>query len=283
MKQSKIALINDLSGFGRCSLTVAMPVLSVMGHQCCPLPTALLSNHTGYESYTFTDCTAQMRPIMKEWQKLRLSFGGIYTGFLGSAEQIDISVDFLKTFGEKALKVVDPVMGDHGKPYTTYTLKMQKEMARLVRYADVLTPNLTELCILLGEPYPTAQLSPAVVQQMVAALTEQAGRYTVLTGLTHHSCAGIPRDEVVNLGFDKKTGQFVRVAEKRIPRAYAGTGDLFSSVLCGKMVQGVPFERAVSAAADFVCEAAELTFRQNGGEQDGMIFEPILFRLGEIL
>ena len=279
----KVALINDLSGFGRCSLTVAMPVLSVMGHQCCPLPTALLSNHTGYESYTFTDCTAQMRPIMKEWQKLKLTFDGIYTGFLGSAEQIDISVKFLETFGDGALKVVDPVMGDHGKPYPTYTLQMQREMARLAHHADVLTPNLTELCILLGEPYPEGQLSPKILQEMIAALSSQAGRFAVLTGLSHATCAGVPKDEVVNLGYDKQTGQFFRVSEKRIPRAYAGTGDLFASVLCGKMMQGASFERAVSAAADFVSDAAALTFRQNGGEQDGMVFEPLLYRLGGTL
>ncbi len=283
MRQRKIALINDLSGFGRCSLTVAMPVLSVMGHQCCPLPTALLSNHTGYESYTFTDCTEQMRPIMKEWQKLKLQFDGIYTGFLGSVDQIDISVEFLEQFGETALKVVDPVMGDHGKAYTTYTPEMQREMARLARHADVLTPNLTELCILLAEPYPTGQLSPRTLQQMVAALTEQAGRYTVLTGLSHDLCAGVSKDEVVNIGFDKQSGQFIRIAEKRVPRAYAGTGDLFASVLCGKMVSGAPFETALTAAADFVCKAAEITYKQNGDAQDGMIFEPLLYQLGGLL
>ena len=154
MQPQKIALINDLSGFGRCSLGVAVPVLSALGHQCCMLPTAILSNHTGYESFTFTDFTPYMENYICEWKKRELSFSGIYTGFLGSERQVDMIRDFLDGFGQNALKVIDPVMGDHGKAYTTFSEDTLQKMSGLAKHADVLTPNVTELMILLGRPYP---------------------------------------------------------------------------------------------------------------------------------
>lgn len=148
-KQKKIAAINDISGFGRCSITVSLPVISHMKVQCCPLPTAIFSNHTGYASYFFDDYTEKMPEFIDNWKKLGLSFEGITTGFLGSKRQIEIVEKFLSEFKNKETKVIiDPVMGEDGKPYATYTDEMCGEMKKLVCHADILTPNLTEACLL---------------------------------------------------------------------------------------------------------------------------------------
>ena len=152
--QKKIAVINDLSGFGRCSIAVALPLISHLGIQCCPLPTAIFSDHTGFESFYVKDFTDSMAPYMAEWKKLDLEFEGILTGFLGSARQIELVEQFLKEFTtQRTTVIVDPVMGDYGKLYATYTQELCQGIGRLVQYADILTPNVTEACILTGTPY----------------------------------------------------------------------------------------------------------------------------------
>ena len=152
--QKKIAVINDLSGYGRCSLTVAIPVLSAMGHQCCPIPTAILSNHTEFPVYFFDDYTEKMTTYTDKWKELGLSFDAIATGFLGSEAQIGIVMEIVqKLKAEKTFVVVDPVMGDHGHAYETYTPEMCEQMKELVCMADVVLPNVTECCILTHSPY----------------------------------------------------------------------------------------------------------------------------------
>ncbi len=152
--QKKIAVINDLSGYGRCSLTVAIPVLSAMGHQCCPIPTAILSSHTEFPVYFFDDYTEKMTPYTDKWKELGLSFDAIATGFLGSEAQIEIVMDIIRKLdAEKTFVVVDPVMGDHGHAYETYTPEMCEQMKELVCMADVVLPNVTECCILTDTPY----------------------------------------------------------------------------------------------------------------------------------
>ena len=153
-RQKKIAVINDFCGFGRCSITASLPIISAMKIQCCPLPTSIFSNHTGFNSFFYTDYTESMPQYIDEWEKLSLSFNGILTGFLGSAEQIDIVKDFFKRFKkDDTVTVIDPVMGDYGKLYPTYTRKLADSMSSLVPFADILTPNLTEACILTGTEY----------------------------------------------------------------------------------------------------------------------------------
>ena len=152
--QKKIALINDMTGFGRCSIAVALPVISMLRVQCCALPTAIFSNHTGFESFYYQDYTDHMQPSINEWKKLGLEFSGICTGFLGSARQIAIVSDFIRDFKRPDnLVIIDPVMGDYGKPYPTYTEEMCGEMKKLVEFADILTPNVTEACVLTDTPY----------------------------------------------------------------------------------------------------------------------------------
>ena len=152
--QKKIAAINDYTGFGRCSIAVELPVISALKVQCCPLPTSVLSNHTGFDSFYFEDFTDSMPAYIAEWKKLNLKFDGICSGFLGSHRQIKIVEDFFKTFKtDENIILVDPVMGDYGKLYSTYTTQTCTEMKKLVKYADILTPNLTEACILTDEEY----------------------------------------------------------------------------------------------------------------------------------
>ncbi len=153
-RQKKIAVVNDFCGFGRCSISVSLPIISAMKIQCCPLPTSIFSNHTGYESFYYTDYTKHMEAYFKEWKKLDLRFEGILTGFLGSLEQIDIVRRFLQEFRESnTITVIDPVMGDNGRLYPTYSEALAKQMVTLVPYADILTPNLTEACILTETEY----------------------------------------------------------------------------------------------------------------------------------
>lgn len=153
-RQNKIAVINDFSGFGRCSIAVSLPIISQLRIQCCAVPTSVFSNHTGFKEYFFEDYTHNMEKYISNWKKLDLRFKGILSGFLGSRKQIEIVQDFIRDFRTDDTKVIiDPVMGDNGKPYPTYTDDMCMAMKELVKYADILTPNLTEACILTDTPY----------------------------------------------------------------------------------------------------------------------------------
>ena len=174
--QKKIAAINDYSGFGRCSIAVELPVISAMKIQCCPMPTSIFSNHTGFDSFYFKDFTENMPPYMAEWKKLNLKFDGIVTGFLGSHNQIAIVEEFFKNFKtEDNIVVIDPVMGDYGNLYPTYTDETCQEMKKLVKYADILTPNLTEACIITDEPYRPAGEQEIVVKPIPSYVKKVKG------------------------------------------------------------------------------------------------------------
>ena len=174
--QKKIAVINDLSGYGRCSLTVAIPVLSAMGHQCCPIPTAILSNHTEFPVYFFDDYTEKMTTYTDKWKELGLSFDAIATGFLGSEAQIGIVMEIVqKLKAEKTFVVVDPVMGDHGHAYETYTPEMCEQMKELVCMADVVLPNVTECCILTDTPYREENWTRKELLNMAMMLRHPSG------------------------------------------------------------------------------------------------------------
>ena len=184
MTTPRVAAIHDMSGFGRCSLTVAIPILSAMGVQCCPLPTAFLSTHTGgFEGFTFLDMTDEMPRIAAHWARLGLEFQAIYSGFLGSERQIGIVEDFIRRFRRPdTVVVVDPVMGDFGRIYQTYTAAMCGGMARLAALADVITPTLTEAALLLGQPYETLPAGEAGLRQITERLSLEGRRSVVLTG-----------------------------------------------------------------------------------------------------
>ena len=272
MPAPRIAAIHDLSCFGRCSLTIALPVLSAMGCQCCPLPTALLSAHTGISGFTFLDTTDEMRRISAHWSQLSLHFPAIYTGFLGSAPQINLVEDFLRRFhAPDTLLVMDPVMGDHGTPYKTCTPALRQGLRELVAQADVITPNLTEAAILLDIPYHESQTADTA--ELVRALSLQGQRSVVLTGY-----AAAPW-QVGALCYDRDTRQVEAVQTARIPQDFPGTGDLFASVLTGALTRGAPLLQAARTAVDFVGSCVARSVAEGAGEAEGVDFEPLLRQL----
>lgn len=271
--QKKIAVVNDFSGFGRCSIAVALPIISVMRIQCCPLPTAIFSDHTGFESYFFDDYTDKMEPYMTEWKKLDLQFDGICTGFLGSVKQIELVEKFLRKFtGEKTIVLVDPVMGDYGKPYATYTMEMCRKMRQLVQYADILTPNLTEACILTDTPYKE--------KWRVAEITAMAEKLSAM-GPEKIVVTGIPQgDFVANLCYEK--GNEVKVRRThRVGTSRSGTGDIFAAILAADAVNGVPFGDSVKRASGFIKRSIITSIEKDIPLTDGVCFEEHLARLAK--
>ena len=212
--QKKIAVINDLSGYGRCSLTVAIPVLSAMGHQCCPIPTAILSNHTEFPVYFFDDYTEKMTTYTDKWKELGLSFDAIATGFLGSEAQIGIVMEIVqKLKAEKTFVVVDPVMGDHGHAYETYTPEMCEQMKELVCMADVVLPNVTECCILTDTPYREENWTRKELLNMAMMLRLMGAKSVVITGVREGSCYNYQGNAVINYT-DRET-PYTRIIEHK--------------------------------------------------------------------
>mgnify|MGYP002512967040 CR=1 FL=1 len=270
--QKKIAVINDISGFGRCSITVAMPVISAMRIQCCLVPTSIFSNHTGYPDYFFDDYTAKMPEYIDKWKKLDREFEGIYSGFLGSVEQIDIVRAFIRDFKtERTRVIVDPVMGDHGKTYATYTEEMCREMKRLAECADILTPNLTEACILTDTPYSDGHWTMRELTAMAEAIRETGPEKIVITGIRQG-------DFVANLVYE--AGEEPRILRShRVGSERAGTGDVFSSIIAADAVNQVPFARSVKKAGDFVKKCILRSEELHIPRPDGVCFEEYLTTL----
>ena len=272
MSTPRVAAIHDMSGFGRCSLTVAIPILSAMGIQCCPLPTAFLSTHTGgFEGFTFLYMTDELPKVAAHWKSLGLEFQAVYSGFLGSERQIAIVEDFLREFrGADTAAVIDPVMGDHGTVYQTYTPAMCAGMARLAELADVITPNLPEAALLLDIPYGELPVGEAGCREIVERLSLDGRRSVVLTG------ASTAPELTGAMCFDARTGQTEAVQTQRVPQEFHGTGDVFASVLTGALVQGASLPDAVRQAVDFVRACAERTARAGIPMREGVEFEPLL-------
>ena len=267
----RVAAIHDLSGFGRCSLTIVLPVLSAMGVQCCPLPTAYLSTHTGgFTGNTFLDLTDQLQAAMDHWLGLGLTFEAVYTGFMGSSRQMDLCRGFLASLREKfsTLAVVDPVMGDHGRLYRTYTPEMCRAMAALAAEADVIVPNRTEASWLLDRDYDS--LPDEAAGETVGALSMNGRRSVVLTGVS------LKPGQTGAACFDRETGQVSLIQTDFAGRAFHGTGDLFASVLTGALVRGEPLFRAAERAAEFVRLCALHTAPQDLPPREGIDFEPLL-------
>jgi pyridoxine kinase len=267
--QKKIAVINDLSGYGRCSLTVVIPILSALKIQCCPVPTSILSNHTGFPTYFFDDYTDKMPRYIEEWKKLKLSFDGIYSGFLGSEAQIQIVIDMIKEFRtEETVVIIDPIMGDHGKAYQTYTPEMCNRMKELVGYGNIVTPNLTEACILTGREYPKEGFKRGVLSQMAEEIQSLGPESVVITGVKEGSF-------VTNVVLEKdKEPHFLRTRHVGIERP--GTGDVFSSIVAAYAVRGVPLRDGVRKAANFVKECILKSDELNVPVENGVCFEELL-------
>ncbi len=270
--QKKIAVINDISGFGRCSVAVSLPIISYLGVQCCPVPTSIFSNHTGYPHFFFDDYTDRMPEYISNWKKLGLHFDGIATGFLGSVEQIQIVKEFIREFaGEDTQIFIDPVMGDNGKLYSTYTEELCQEMKKLTALADILTPNLTECCKLTDTPYKDSGWKKKELLAMAQALSAQGPERVVITGIRQG-------EFIANYIYEKnKETKWIRT--HRVGTERSGTGDVFASVIAADAVNGVAFERSVKKASGFVKKCIQKSIELEIPRTDGVCFEEILYQL----
>jgi pyridoxine kinase len=243
-----------------------------MGIQCCPIPTAYLSTHTGgFSGYVSLDMTEQMAGTIEHWRGLGLSFDGVYTGFMANPRQMElaaVAMDTLKRQGGVA--VADPVMGDHGRRYATYTDEMCRAMGALCAHADVITPNLTEAAFLLGLDYGSLSGTVEEGMELAGELSDHGKRSVVLTGVS--AGAGL----VGAVCYDRRTGQTEVVSAPRVEGEYHGTGDMFASVLTGGLVQGKTVARAAEDGARFVSACAARTLRQDYPRREGVDFEPLL-------
>ena len=266
--QKKIAVINDFCGFGRCSIAASLPIISAMKIQCCPLPTSIFSNHTGFESFYYTDYTEHMNIYMDEWKKLDLQFEGILTGFLGSPQQIGIVKRFLELFKtENNITVIDPVMGDYGKLYPTYSPNLAEQMNSLVPYADILTPNLTEACILTGTEYHPDMDEDALFV-LCSKLADMGPKKVVISGLERG-------DSIENFVFEKGKDAEV-IMQHKVGPFRSGTGDVFSSIIAADAVNGVEFAASIRHASSFIAKVLRRSLELDLPKTDGICFEEYL-------
>lgn len=274
----KIAVINDLSGFGKCSLTAAIPVLSVMGLQPCPVPTAILSAQTGYPSYYCDDFTDRMEYFRIEWEKMKVHFDGIYTGFVASEQQIRNIFRFLDTFYEEdTFLLVDPVMGDDGDVYDMFTKELCQLMRRLVDRADIVTPNLTELCLLVDADYEQIRSIKdkeeliEVIKPMAESMINEDNKTIIVTGIHYEE------DGVAMMGnFDVSSKESVLLGVPKLGGSYSGTGDLFASVVTGGMARGDKIDFILKEAGEFLSASMKASSNTVGYHPDGVEFEQCL-------
>ncbi|MBR6101232.1 MAG: pyridoxamine kinase [Ruminococcus sp.] len=268
----RVAAIHDISGLGRCSLTVIIPVLSAMGIQVCPVPTAVLSAHTGYGEFVMRDLTDFIPSALDHYKRMGSEFDCVYSGFLASSEQIDHCLAFFESY-PKALKVVDPVMGDNGKSYPTYTPELCGRMSELAAVADIITPNLTEAAILLGEPFPDGTLESHEMRSWLVRLSQLGPRIVVITSVPMRAGG------ICTVGYDKQKNSFWKIVNEYVPISYSGSGDMFTSILIGGILGGDSLPIAMNRATVFTQSAIKNTYSYGTPWTDGIMFEPMLMRL----
>lgn len=268
----RVAAIHDLSGFGKCSLTVALPILSAAGIETSALPTAVLSTHTGgIEGYTYRDLTDDLLPIMHHWKSLGISFDAIYSGFLGSIGQIELVKEFFRLFKtEDNLVVVDPVMADNGELYKLFTPSFVVGMRSLCEEADLIVPNLTEAALLLDEPYRPGPYRKAYIEGMLRKLGELGPRRIVLTGVYFNE------NDLGAATYDRETHHTGYVFVRKIPGYYHGTGDVFASALVGALLNDFNLEEAAGIAVRFTAASIFKTYQAATDYRFGVNFEQCL-------
>ena len=271
-RQKRVAAIHDISCVGRCSLTVALPILSAAGFDTGVLPTAVLSTHTGgFEGFTYRDLTEDIEPIAKHWQSLDLKFDALYSGFLGSFAQIDLVADLFKTFrGEETLVMVDPVMADNGVLYSVYSPEMAKGMAKLCSMADIIVPNLTEAAFMLEEDYVGDNYSQDYVEKILRKLSDMGAKKVVLTGISF---------DPAKLGaacYDRETDQVSYAFNERVDGYFHGTGDVFGSTLLSGLLNNFSLAEATQIAVDYTLKCIQLTVAGNQERRYGVCFERAL-------
>jgi len=277
--QKRIAAIHDISCFGRCSLTVALPILSAAGLETSVIPTAILSTHTGgFTGYTFRDLTDDILPVAEHWQSLGIGFDALYTGFLGSPEQLEIVAKVFDRFRTKGnLILVDPVMADNGQLYKLFSDDFPRGMAGLCAKADVIVPNMTEAALLLGDMYKPGPYTESYVKGILKGLSALGPKKVVLTGVCFD-------DERLGAAtYDRRTGDVQYAFAERIPGYYHGTGDVFASALLASLMRGATIARAAEIAVRFTVGSIERTRRAGTDVRFGVNFEQGLLSLAEKL
>ena len=263
----RIVSIQDVSCLGKCSLTVALPIISAMGVECSIVPTAVLSTHTMFSGFTCKDLTDQIEPIAAHWKESGLGFDAVYTGYLASAEQIDYVCAFFDAFRQDGgMVVVDPVMADNGKLYPAFGPDFPAQMARVCAKADLILPNLTEASLLTGLPYRTEQ-DEGYIKELLQALAALGPRYVALTGVSFEP------DKLGVMYYDKVTGQYGSYFTQRLPASFHGTGDIFASTCVGALTRGLPLGDALTLAADYTVESIRLTLESPDANWYGVEFE----------
>ncbi len=268
----KVAAVHDLSGCGRVSLTVAIPILSAMGIQVCPLPTAVLSSHTQYPGFTFQDLTEHMEKSVAHWKELHLEFDAIYSGYLGSPKQASIVAQLIDDFAaDGQLVVIDPVLGDNGRLYASLNNEMIVQMRKLIKKAKIITPNVTEMFMMLDKPYK--ELVPIdELKQHLVKLAEQGPEVVIVTS--------VPEDKSAKttsvVAYNRKTDRFWKVSCAYFPAHYPGTGDTFTSVITGALLQGDSLPIALDRAVNFILMGIRATFGYEYDNREGILLERIL-------
>ena len=271
----RIAAVHDLCGYGKCSLGVAIPVLSAGGNDVCPVPTGLFINHTAFPTWHMHDTTEMLDSYLQAWKDVNIDIDAIYSGFLGAPEQCD-SIRQLWNDYPNALRVVDPAMADHGKVYPTYTPELCQAMAGLASGCDVLTPNLTEAAIILGEEWHGQNISEDEARRIIEALLEKGAKNVILKGIDRGD--GIIRNYVQG-----EQNEFAETRNELLPYMLHGTGDLYASCLLAAIMAGKTLLDAAQFASDFVAEAMVLTNEQPDFRNRGVSFEPLLGKIAGLL
>lgn len=272
----KVAAIHDLSGYGRASLTTIIPILSNMKVQVCPVPTAILSTHTGgFEGYSFIDLTDYMQEHIAHWKRLDLDFDCIYSGFLGSPKQIEIVADFIDYFGKKSkFIVVDPVMGDNGKLYSTMDNEMVVGMRNLIKKADIITPNFTEVMYLLGKDYDK-NIDIEKVKEYLKELSNMGPKIVIATSVPEIEENKMDKKTSV-VAYDRENDVFWRVSCRYIPASYPGTGDAYTSVVIGSLLQGDSLPMAIERGVQFITQCIMASYGFKYPKKEGVLLEKML-------
>lgn len=266
-----VAAIHDLSGIGRASLAMILPILSTMGIQVCPLPTAVLSSTTDFENYSFLDLTDYMREYIENWKRQNLEFDCIYSGFLGSSKQVDIIEDFISYFKtENNMVVIDPVLGDNGSLYETMDDEMVQKMRQLVSKADMITPNFTEALYLLQKPYSN-EITKEEIKRYLKELSDMGPGTVVITSVPDRQGAFTS-----TVAYEREVDTFWKVSYKYIPAFYPGTGDAYASVIIGSLLQGDSLPIALDRGVQFVTQCIRASYGFEYDHIQGVLFERVL-------
>ena len=263
----RIVTIQDISCVGKCSLTVALPIISAMGIETAVIPTAVLSTHTAFKNFTYRDLTGDLPKIAKHWKQEKFDFDGIYTGYLGSIEQIDILKEFFKQFKTPNNFIfIDPVMADNGKLYAGFDANFVKEMKKLCKMADIIVPNLTEASYMLEKEYKE-NYSEQEIKDILIELSNLGPKYVVLTGVSFKD------NKLGVMSYNKETNEIFTYFKEKIPAKYHGTGDIFASTLVGAITNNNTLEEGLKIAVDYVWETINDTYKTNKKDAYGVNFE----------